>query len=171
VINITEIFSDVYRIWFTVNAPESIDEEDVILSIEIRLGNTSISYPVPIKLLAVDPIKKDIGELEREVGRLNSSLLAIDAKTLNMSKNLTEVLENLETTSGRVYELYTDVKIIERNITHYGYTINYITRRMADIDDDMEFIERFTYIILAMAITSTAITVLSAIYVRRMLKG
>ncbi|MEM2221138.1 MAG: S8 family serine peptidase [Ignisphaera sp.] len=171
VINITEIFSNVYRIWFTVNAPESIDEEDVILSIEIRLGNTSISYPVPIKLLAVDPIKKDIGELEREVGRLNSSLLAIDAKTLNMSKNLTEVLENLETTSGRVYELYTDVKIIERNITHYGYTINYITRRMADIDDDMEFIERFTYIILAMAITSTAITVLSAIYVRRMLKG
>ncbi|MCS7111002.1 MAG: S8 family serine peptidase [Ignisphaera sp.] len=171
VANITEIYDGVYRLWFTISALEPIEEEDIILNLGITLGYVNISYPVPIKLLAVDPVKEGMGELEVRVKDLNSSLLIMNVGIQNVSRVVAEMLESLDEAKNRIDKLDADVMKLEKDLAGYEPTINYAARRLTEIDSDVEFIERMMYLVLTVALTSIAIAVVGAVAIRRAAGG
>ncbi len=168
VVNITEIFNGVHRVWFIINMLEPIEEEDIILKLEISLGNINIDYPVPIKLLAIDPIRESLEGLKARIGDLNGSLLLMDTKMLNMSNTIIELVKDLDEAKNRIEKLYIEVNSIRGNLTSYSPIVDYVAKRLMDIEDNVNFVERLIYIVLAIAIT---LIVVSTIFMRRISKG
>jgi len=167
IINITEISSGIYRIWFKVDALEPINEMDGVIYIKMYIGDNEIVYPAPIKLLSEDPIKTDIRDVEKRLYHLNSSVVDLEIKMQNISENVKRILKNLSETSNRVDKLDINIANIERNISSYGYTASYVSRKLNDIENNIDFITTFLYTAFALSITSLAIAIIFTIYRRK----
>lgn len=170
VVNITEISGGVYRVWFTAEALEPIDEDDTIVYIAVDVVNSSIVYPTMIRLLATDPINQirvGVRGLTAELGNLNSTVLDIDRRVLNLSKSVAGLVEGLGKAVDRIGELDVGLRAIRRNITGYEPTLNYISRRLVDVEGDVEHVERVLYIAITAAAISVALAAASIVYVHR----
>jgi hypothetical protein len=167
IINITEISSGVYRIWFKVDALEPINEMDGVIYIKIYMEGNEIVYPAPIKLLSEDPVKTNIIDVEKRLYSLNRSVVDLEINIQNISENVKRAMKNLSEAINRVDKLDINVANIEREMSSYGYTASYVSRKLNDIESNIDFITTTLYIAFALSIASLATAITFAIYRRK----